>query len=96
MKLNDDIHNYYEHVVVDHIEALGLQERFDSEFIADLCCLVLNQLPAKYIRYEVDMAFFLSKDQRLEMDKQVQEAVAKGVDFLVQRRQDEDELDKRP
>ncbi|WP_113906504.1 late competence development ComFB family protein [Aliidiomarina celeris] len=96
MKLNDDIHNYYEHVVAEHIEALGLQNRYDGEFIADLCCLVLNQLPAKYIRYEVDMAFFLSKEQRLEMNQQVEAAVAKGVAFLEQRRREEDEQEKRP
>ncbi|CUS49466.1 MAG: late competence development protein ComFB [Idiomarinaceae bacterium HL-53] len=89
MKLNDDIHNYYEHLVVDHIQALGLHQRFDDEFLADLCCLVLNQLPPRYIRYEVDMAFFLSADKRMEMDMQVQDAVDKGVKFLEKRRADE-------
>ena len=82
MKLHDDIHNYYEKLMLDHLRELGLDELKDPEYLADLCCIVLNQLPCKYIRYEVDMAFYLPQTERFEMVTRVKDAVAKGISFL--------------
>jgi hypothetical protein len=82
MKLHDDIHNYYEKLMLDHLRELGLDTEKDNEYLADLCCIVLNQLPCKYIRYEVDMAFYLPQTERFEMVTRVKEAVAKGISFL--------------
>ncbi len=95
MNLNDDIRNYYEQLVVDHIYAQGMHLRYDEEFIADLCCLVLNKLPPRYIRYAVDMAFFLSTQERQDMDTLVSKTVQSGVTFLEQRRKGDEEEDKR-
>jgi hypothetical protein len=82
MKLDDDIHNYYEKLLLDHLIELRLEDDYDSEYLADLCCIVLNQLPPKYIRYEVDMAFYLPQTERFEMVMKVREAVAKAKGFL--------------
>lgn len=82
MKLDDDIHNYYEKLLLDHLVELRLGEEYDSEYLADLCCIVLNQLPPKYIRYEVDMAFYLPQTERFEMVMKVREAVSKAKGFL--------------
>ncbi len=82
MKLHDDIHNYYEKLMLDHLSELGLSDAHDSEYLADLCCIVLNQLPCKYIRYEVDMAFYLPQTERFEMVTRVQDAVSKARAFL--------------
>lgn len=82
MKLDDDIHNYYEKLLLDHLVELRLGEEYDTEYLADLCCIVLNQLPPKYIRYEVDMAFYLPQTERFEMVMKVREAVAKAKGFL--------------
>ena len=43
---------------------------------------MLNQLPPKYIRYEVDMAFYLPQTERFEMVMKVREAVSKAKAFL--------------
>lgn len=80
MKLNDDIANYYEHLVLEHIAELNIQR--EDDYIADLCCIVLNQLPARYIRYHVDMAFYLPTHERLEMQMKVVAAVEKAIEFL--------------
>ncbi len=56
MKLDDDIHNYYEHLVLQRVTELGLDSTKSPDYLADLCCLALNQVPPRYIRYEVDMA----------------------------------------
>lgn len=82
MKLDDDIHNYYEKLLLDHLVELRLDDEYDTEYLADLCCIVLNQLPPKYIRYEVDMAFYLPQTERFEMVMKVREAVAKAKAFL--------------
>jgi len=82
MKLDDDIHNYYEKLLLDHLVELQIEDQYDHEYIADLTCIVLNQLPPKYIRYEVDMAFYLPQTERFEMVMKVREAVARAKGFL--------------
>lgn len=82
MKLDDDIHNYYERLVLDHITELGLEQEQDAEYLADLCCISLNLLPPRYIRYEVDMAFYLPQSERFEMTLKVKEAVSRARNFL--------------
>jgi hypothetical protein len=82
MKLDDDIHNYYEHLVLDHIVEIGLHESKDNNYLADLTCLALNQLSPRYIRYEVDMAFYLPNSERQQMRMNVINAIQTGVVFL--------------
>lgn len=89
MKWDDDIHNYYEKLVVEHIDALELETRKSADFLADLSCLVLNQLPARYIRHEVDMEFYLDAETRDAMQDQVEMAITKALTEL------EDETKKR-
>ncbi|MDO6428001.1 MULTISPECIES: late competence development ComFB family protein [Thalassotalea] len=86
MKIADDIHNYYEKLVVQHFAALKLEETHDADFIADLTCVVLNQLPCRYIRHEVDMAFYLPASERFEMESKVKVAVSKALEFMKQHR----------
>lgn len=82
MKISDDIHNYYEKLVMQHFVLARVEEKYDSDFIADLTCLVLNQLPTRYIRHEVDMAFYLPPSERFDMESKVKEAVAKALEFM--------------
>ena len=82
MKLDDDIHNYYEHLVLEHIAELKLPLASNEDYIADLCCLALNQLPPRYIRYEVDMSFYLAQSERQQMEMNTQDAVNKAIQFL--------------
>lgn len=82
MRISNDIHNYYENLVVAHFSVLKLEEKYDDDFIADLTCVVLNQLPTRYIRHEVDMAFYLPASERFDMESKVKEAVSKALDFM--------------
>ncbi|RUO28952.1 competence protein ComFB [Aliidiomarina sedimenti] len=85
MKWDDDIHNYYEKLVVEHIDALELDKRHDSSFLADLCCMVLNQLPSRYIRHEVDMEFYLSDQERQDMQNKVERAIEREYGELKEK-----------
>lgn len=82
MKLDDDINNFYEHLVVEHIALRGLDESKETDYIADLSCIVLNQLPPRYIRYQVDMAFYLPQHERIEMEMKVKEAIDRAMEYL--------------
>jgi len=82
MKISDDIHNYYEKLVMQHFAAGKFDEKYDVDFIADLTCVVLNQLPTRYIRHEVDMAFYLPPSERFEMETKVKKAINKALEFM--------------
>ena len=82
MKISDDIHNYYEKLVMQHFTLSKFNEKYDEDFIADLICIVLNQLPTRYIRHEVDMAFYLPASERFEMETKVKSAVNKAIEFM--------------
>ncbi len=82
MKLDTDIHNYYEQLVFEQINEIELRKNKDSDYLADLTCLTLNQLPPRYIRYEVDMAFYLPNSERYQMQMNVTKAVQTSIDFL--------------
>ena len=82
MRLEDDIHNYYEKLVLQQFSIMKLEDKNDADFIADLTCIVLNQLTPRYIRHEVDMAFYLPASERFEMESQVKIAINKGLEFM--------------
>lgn len=82
MKLDDDIHNYYEHLILERIDALNIVNSKSPDYVADLCCLALNQVPPRYIRFEVDMAFYLPLNERQQMEMNASEAVKKAIEFL--------------
>ena len=82
MKLDDDIHNYYEHLVLEKINALGIDKTKNTDYIADLSCLVLNQLSPRYIRYEVDMAFYMPASERQQMEMNVINAIELSLNYL--------------
>ncbi|MFT5706009.1 MAG: hypothetical protein ACI9ES_000280 [Oceanospirillaceae bacterium] len=84
MQLDLDIHNFYEHLVIEHLEANNLTQEYDQEFLADLCCLALTQLPARYIRHDIDMAFYLGTAEREKMSNQVDSAITQSLAYLQQ------------
>ena len=67
---------------MQHFASAKFDEKYDIDFIADLTCVVLNQLPTRYIRHEVDMAFYLPPSERFEMENKVKEAISKALEFM--------------
>lgn len=82
MKLDEDIHNFYEHVVLEKLESLDIFMTKTDDYISDLMCLVLNQLPPRYIRHQVDMAFYLTASDRQQMDMSVLQAINLASQYL--------------
>lgn len=77
-----EIYNYYETLVVEYIDALELAATHDDDYLTDLCCLALNQLPTYYIRYGVDMHYFNSQEKMQEMNERVAFAVTAAINWL--------------
>lgn len=78
----DDVHNYYEKIVYNKIRSELGDENIESEFMEDIACLTLNQLPPRYIRFDVDMMFGLSPTERLEIDEKVNAALAAAISIV--------------
>ncbi len=81
----DTIHNYYEHLVLNEIRKQLDDKAIDTDFIADAACVALNHLPPRYVRYDVDMAFYLSPKESQEMEEKVTAAVRNAIAFVEQR-----------
>ena len=81
----DSIHNYYEQMVIDQLIRSSDRATRDPDFLADVTCVALNRLPPRYIRYDVDMTFFLSPMEMDEMDEKVAKAVNAAVAYVEKR-----------
>lgn len=86
----EDLHNYYESLVIQRImETLARSdETLDKGFLEDVACVALNQLPPRYIRHKVDLAFYMPVQERQEMQGAVQRAVEYAAKFVTQNRRD--------
>ncbi|PIE43114.1 MAG: competence protein ComFB [Gammaproteobacteria bacterium] len=88
MSLLDNIRNYYEKWVVEEIEAQVKENQFSENRLTDVVCVALNHLPPRYIRHEVDMAFYLSPQEYQEMRDKVAKAVAMAIAYVKKHEND--------
>ncbi|PID43066.1 MAG: competence protein ComFB [Proteobacteria bacterium] len=82
MSLLDNIRNYYENRVVEELEVQVQEGRFGMDRLTDIVCVALNHLPPRYIRHEVDMAFYLSPVEYDEMKNKVRKAVKEAIAYV--------------
>lgn len=82
----ESIHNYYETLVIKHVmETVAKNDECDEDYLEDVVCLALNKLPARYVRHDVDMAFFLTTRERDKMQHDITEAVLNAVQTVTER-----------
>ncbi len=89
-----EIHNYYEDLVENYIVALELTATRSEDYLADLYCLALNQLPVHYIRHGVDMYFYLSDEKRQDMEEKVIKAVTSAIARLDNEQKEKTKLER--
>lgn len=58
----------------------------DDETLGDIACVALNRLPPRYIRHEVDFAFYLTDRERIDNERAIAEAVTHAFEFVQARR----------
>jgi competence protein ComFB len=81
----DTIHNYYERLVIEKLMTLYAADDVPADMIADIACVALNRLPPRYVRHDVDMAFYLSPHEYDEIEAKVQNAINAGITFVEKR-----------
>ena len=83
------IHNYYEQLVIDYLtEILAPElEIADEDLLEDIACIALNNLPARYIRHSVDMAFFLTTSEREQIFDMVKSETHKAAEKVLSAEQ---------
>ena len=81
----DQVHNYYEHLVLDRITLTNERARIDVDFLSDVACVALNRLPPRYVRHDVDLTFFMSPVELKEMHDKVEDAVKQAIDYVTSR-----------
>ena len=82
-----DIHNYFEPLVYEYVTDTLAKENTltNEELLEDIACLALNMLPARYVRHDVDMAFFLTSREREYIRESVINAVEEAYTRICQR-----------
>jgi len=86
MSIRDQIHNYYASKVVEVISEAGSKRGYDSEQMVDLACLALNNLPTRYFRHEVDLAFYMSAHEHDDINRRVRQAVNDAIAYIESQR----------
>lgn len=69
MQISSEVHNYMETLLGTKLVEMEYTEKYTSDQLADLACLVLNRLPAIYIRHDIDMLAALSDQKLVEMGR---------------------------
>lgn len=82
MSFETQISNYYEKLVVEELGRRSELADTGDDVLIDMACVALNQLPSRYYRYSVDMAFYLSASENLKMEEDVNKAVDHAIKFV--------------
>lgn len=80
--LFQNVQNYYEKLVLEALAERGFMSGYEQGYVEDIACVALNNLPTQYIRFEVDMGFFLSGEDHVMMRKQVNDALDDAIHFI--------------
>lgn len=91
MQTVDHIENWYEKILFEKISTLSQAQleadpdtAYDGAMWSDVACLALNHLPPRYIKHSVDMRFYLSPQEQLEMDQRVEKALKNAISYVKQ------------
>ena len=82
----EQVHNYFERVVFEEVVRMsGSYPDYGADMLADVACVALNRLPARYVRHDVDMMFYLTEVERRAIEDSLQEALVFAFIFVGKR-----------
>ncbi len=82
----EQVHNYYERLVFE--EVLRRAPRWATmtpDMLADVACVALNRLPARYVRHDVDLMFYLTEHERNAIELSMEAAMDFAFTYVAQR-----------
>ena len=74
------VHNIHESAVFEAVMVAapnypGLAD--NADLLADVACVALNRVAPRYIRHDVDLAFFLTERERSDNERAIRDAVVR-------------------
>lgn len=88
----EQIHNYYERLVLDEvIRRVRNEPDITADMVADMACVALNRLPARYVRHDVDLVFYLTEEERHQSEMAMDAAIELAIRLVMERRRDAEE-----
>ena len=84
----ESIHNHHEDGV--YRDVLDLSVGYPAiaanpDLLADVACVALNNLPARYIRHAIDLSFYMTEKERAKSELAVRAAVEHAFEFVQSR-----------
>lgn len=80
------LYNHHERDVFEQIRTAAPRfPHMDADLLSDVACVALNRLPPRYIRHEVDFAFYLTDRERIDNERSISEAVNFAFEFVQAR-----------
>lgn len=82
----EQVHNYYERLVSEEIVRRSAKhENFTNDMLADVACVALNRLPARYVRHDVDLMFYLTEQERHAIELSMEAAMDFAFSYVAER-----------
>lgn len=84
----EQVHNYYERLVFEEVARWAQdpsRSHFTSDMLADVACLALNRLPARYVRHDVDLMFYLTEQERNAMEQSLMQVLEFSFGLVAER-----------
>lgn len=82
----EQVHNYYERLVFEEVvRRAPTFADFSNDMLADVACVALNRLPARYVRHDVDMMFYLTEQERHAIELSLEEVLQFAFGFVRER-----------
>jgi len=82
----EQVHNYYERLVFEEVARRSQAfTDFTSDMLADVACVALNRLPARYVRHDVDMMFYLTEHERHAIELSLEDSLQFAFRFVRDR-----------
>lgn len=82
----EQVHNYYERLVFEEVARMSsAYAHYSADMLADVACVALNRLPARYVRHDVDMMFYLTEHERQAIEESLAEAMIFAFSMVGER-----------
>lgn len=77
--VTENVHNYYETALNGLLSRDTRLQGKSRDFVEDVICLTLNQLPAFYVRFDVDTTFYMSEAEILQIEEKLKKALDTAI-----------------